>query len=1217
MQDKNRQSWLNEIVARFKQSHLSLNVDNLSQLDLSDSLKGFLIEIIQIAQKESSQPSHPEFLEELQKLGVKEIEQITTNIDIVLSSQQPKSTIQYVQNQFVFAPPVVTAPKKTFQHSFGLPDEFLNFTGREKPLEQIEAHLSLNQANPQPKVIISGTAGIGKTQLAIAAAYRQLKFYHESLGKSGCKSVIWFMAGNDDILDNKGLMTEQFQRLGQQLGLDPKELTLKDLIAMVYQLLQEKHAPYMVVFDNTQNKRQISTYLPPVKVPTVITTKNNNERDFDPSFKNIVLDTFSLTEALTYTQKVLSVNHAELYQEEEAKLLADTLGHFPLSLTQALAYITAENMAIQNYREAFRQQKAMYLQERLPMGDPYQEEKNPPDEAYDSKKATVWAVIQLSLNKVNEAKSSLILKACAYLAPEAGIDIDLLNSWAPNPKACRDFIVTLRQYSLLENMSLVNHIRIHQLVQEILKLDDSQQFRLDFLCDLARNLGKHYDVEETVLIDEARQMRLLPHLQIVLNQIEKAHSKDESLDVMKASLQNYLGNIYCAHLKNPTEAAQYYEQALQYYESSKDQPNIAISLMHRGIVEQNLGNLKRAKALLERALNIQLESSSRENITTASILTNLGVAEAQIGNQLKAKAHFQAALEIQKPLLGSDHAEVATTMMNLGVSRLELGETTEAKELLEESLLIQEALYGHNHQQVALCKANLGYAHRKLGDLSQACRLLKEALTIQERIHGPDHALVAATLRNLGGTLADMKHHSEALAISKRALAIEERVFGSEHVEVATTLVNIAVLTALLGNPLEAEKMMERAWVIIEGTQRPEDPKLAETLNNLATLASKLGNNSKAKTLYERGLKMQEGIFGPEHPELVHVLHNLGITYGELGYFSESKMCLERALKIQKNTYGTDHPLVARTQFDLGATLITLNETTAALEQLNHCYKVSLVSLGDQHPLTQNAKDAIKSLQKKNDSSAFQASTSFFSVEKNPWIKMLSDILDDPSLLTFENFMTIGAGCFSIKLNAEGLRFYDAILAQMPSFDLILLRAKCLLGMHQRSACRATLEACKVWIEEDSQKQSLEVVLAALEQDELHAKQQETELRVLESNAENTLRDELKMVFLLRALNRFDEALSLTNTIISKKPALDILVNAYYHQAECYFTLQLYHEAQESCALCLQLTKAPRLIELNQRIAIGLEVAPKLEKLLILFQEDAKYRVENSQEQSL
>lgn len=44
-------AWLSDIVVRLK-SGISLTIDNLGQLKLSDSLKGFLIEILQLVHKE-------------------------------------------------------------------------------------------------------------------------------------------------------------------------------------------------------------------------------------------------------------------------------------------------------------------------------------------------------------------------------------------------------------------------------------------------------------------------------------------------------------------------------------------------------------------------------------------------------------------------------------------------------------------------------------------------------------------------------------------------------------------------------------------------------------------------------------------------------------------------------------------------------------------------------------------------------------------------------------------------------------------------------------------------------------------------------------------------------------------------------------------------------------------------------------------------------------
>lgn len=967
--------WLQGVVFRIKQSQLTISADDISRLELSPSQKGCLRDIIKLSQKDEPPQPSTSAVKKLLSLGIREIEEINTAVEVIIASPDQKVSNRYVKNQFFLFPPAVApaVPRVTFNNKFGLPPTFLNFTGRVAKLKQLEDNLEKERIITQK---ISGTGGVGKTQLALCFVLRQLEKYQSTKGKKGFCSVIWFIAGTDEGLNNQGLMMEQFQDLGEQLGIDPKTTKLPDLIRLTYKRLAEEHGPFIVVFDNAQNGRAIKSYLPPASVPIVITTRNNNERDFDLNFKTITLKIFKESEALAYIQKVLCLNHAHLFRVEEAELLAKTI-RYPLGLTQALAYITNENMLIRNYLEEFTQQKAQYLQASLPMGEPYQEEKNPseekylslPKENYDALKATVWAVVQLSLKKVNHAYANQILMVCAYLAPEAPIDRALLALWTDTPQVCREAVAALRRYSLLEEVSkqdIAEHVRIHELVQQIVKLSDNGQEQVITLKKIADFMELHYEKEENPLADEKRRTALLIHILSILEYFKRLKIDLGKFKKQIAKLNLYVGSIY-ANQWNPKEAAMHLELALQTFEFLKDKDYEARSLFIQGNVFLQLEDAVDANKSLMRALKINEELFGSESSEVASVLVSLGGAVVGPFRSIIAKDYYKRALNIfLKSGRGLEYLEVRVVASNLAKLYLECGKPIKARKIFEEILPIEERAYGQDHIDVGNIKMGLGIAMDRLGEKNRALDLFQQAVNIFYRVCAPDHPILAASLMNLGIAILRQGDKKTTQAHFERALNIEKQFYGPEHPRVVETLASQGDEFLRCGHGSDACDLFEKALVIQESISTC-DSKLGRILSGLGMAVLDLGDAKKAESHFKRALTIEEETCGLYAAQVVRTFTGLGRAKIELDDLGGAHFCLKKASYVQINI-NQDCLEMAHIRFGQGLRFVKSGLADHALKPFTYCAQVFSDQLGEQHPYTIKAKTMLKQIQVNEES---------------------------------------------------------------------------------------------------------------------------------------------------------------------------------------------------------------------------------------------------------
>lgn len=98
--------WLNKMVLKRKQSQLTLSVDSLGRLELSDSLKSFLVDILNCTSGDRFQPSNAHFLEQIKMFSPHKIEEITSVVEVAINPPMPvHQTVQHQYQIFLQPPP--------------------------------------------------------------------------------------------------------------------------------------------------------------------------------------------------------------------------------------------------------------------------------------------------------------------------------------------------------------------------------------------------------------------------------------------------------------------------------------------------------------------------------------------------------------------------------------------------------------------------------------------------------------------------------------------------------------------------------------------------------------------------------------------------------------------------------------------------------------------------------------------------------------------------------------------------------------------------------------------------------------------------------------------------------------------------------------------------------------------------------------------------------
>jgi Flp pilus assembly protein TadD/nucleoside phosphorylase len=769
-----------------------------------------------------------------------------------------------------------------------------DFVGRESVLAQLLEMIppSADEKNCQ-RTAIEGLGGVGKTQIALEAAFR-VQGEHPDCG------VFWVPAVDAATFENA------YREIGRQLkieGIDKDEADVKSLVKTA---LSQSADNWLLIIDNaddvkllfgTTGATPLCDYLPFSHKGSILFTTRNHEAvvKLDIPLRSIVdLAEMSRPEAVDLLQKNLAAH--QISDTQSTASLLDFLANLPLAIKQASAYMAKTGIGVTKYLNYCRlsdEHLIKLLSKDFEDCARYKSIQNPV--------ATTWLISFSHITRDNQLAAKY-LRFMSFLA-EKEISKSLLPP-CDNELETYEAIGTLRAYAFITERAGQESYDIHRLVQLAMRnwLVEKGELKV-FVTSVTQRLDEVFPFPKHE--NRVVWMRYLPHALTALG------FRDSSTDeVAKSSL---LFNVAESNfiLGKYQDAEELYQQALELQVKvlGAEHPSILASMNNLALVLRSQGRYEEAETIHRQTLELTTKVLGAEHPSTLASMNNLALV---FGSQWKyehAETIHRQSLELKTKVLGAEHPDTLASINNLALILRSQGKYEEAETMHRQELQLMTKVLGAEHPSTLASMNNLAALLDSQGKYVEAETMHRQELQLMTMVLGADHPSTLGSMNNLAAVLGSRGKYEEAETIHRQTLELKTKVLGAEHPDTFASMNNLAVALYSQGKYEEAETINRQTLELKMKVLGAEHPCTLHSMNNLAIVLGSQGKNREAETLIRQELQLRTKVFGAEHPSILGRMNNLALVLGSQEKYEEAETLIRQELQVKTKVLGVSIPL--------------------------------------------------------------------------------------------------------------------------------------------------------------------------------------------------------------------------------------------------------------------------------------------------------------------
>jgi len=686
------------------------------------------------------------------------------------------------------------------------PPDVYGFTGRRHELAELEHILDPLDARPGVALIaaVTGTAGVGKTALAVHWAHRAAARFPD-----GCLYVD--LRGYDP--DQPVTPAEALAGFLRSLGVNGADIppTESERAARYRTLLAERHL--LVLLDNARDTEHVRPLLPGGPGCAALVTSRDALAGLVARHgaHRLKLDPLSRVEAVELLAVLLGNRVG--YEPAAAATLADRCVRLPLTLrlvaelagARAATSLAELDLELADVRHRLRRLDAggePRTASRAVFSWSYQHLAPATGRAfrlfglYPGRDLDEYALAALAGVKLSRARVLLHDLARAHLIqpvrPHRYGMHDLLRAYAAEltaqdseveRRAARSRLLEQQLHACATAMDLIapfDHDRRPKISDPgwpVPPLADREAAVAWLDTERSNLIATALAATEAAHPGHAGKLAgmLLRYLDTGAHyhdaELLYRHATSTEAPAARAHALTSLGTV-CWRLGRYQEAADHHEHALALARTVDDKIEQGRALLSLGIVYWHLSRTAQTLETGQQALDLYRELGDR--LGQARVLGNLGTVHGQLGDYPAALRYHEEALALFREI--GDPAGIGNELCGLGDVLISLGRCEEALDHLHESLdYARQAAY---RELEAEALTGLGTAYLKLDRLPEALDHHQQVLDLTRRIG--DRTIEGYALGRLGTVHQRLGCHEAAAEHLRQALRIA-RELGDEH----------------------------------------------------------------------------------------------------------------------------------------------------------------------------------------------------------------------------------------------------------------------------------------------------------------------------------------------------------------------------------------------------------------------------------------------------
>ena len=638
----------------------------------------------------------------------------------------------------------------------------------------------------EPRTVLTGMRGSGKTQLAAAVAAK--------CEGEGWSSVAWINAAS-----RKELVANLYE-FALRTGINaPKDVPPETIVRrFLDQLRSAEAADRLFVFDNVENLDDLRDLIPEGSgVRVVITTTRHLDWD-SLGWHPITVGVFERDQSIT-----LLCERSGDTDRDAADQIAEALGDLPVAVTQAAATAKWGGYTLSDYLDRLSNHPLESSISRLE-GDDYP----------DAVGVALFMAYEQVLEKLRtkrpqqEGIATSLLGTLSLLAA-SGVPTHWLLEIDDDSDAVRDTLSFLRRSSILQESTDSNKIIIHRLQGQVYRETYlSNQEKLNEARVRATSLLNEIDVDRLENFEQQRRetRHLIEQIGVVTSQSysHPLFSDPDFATLLAATL------YYANNLGMPQSALTLASSVTQACDFLGPDQSDALRARHNlASAYCDAGRLDQAIALFEQNLIDYTRVLGPHHPHTLASRNSLASAYCDAGRLDKGITLHERNLDDRTRILGSHHSDTLITLNNLACAYQDTGRLNEAIRLYEQNLTDRTRILGPHHPHTLASRNNLACAYHDAGRLNEAITLHEQNLTDHTRILGPHHPSTLASRNHLGNTYRNAGRLNEAITLYEQTLEDRTRILGPHHPHTLISRDNLAGAYRAAGRTEEAEALFE------------------------------------------------------------------------------------------------------------------------------------------------------------------------------------------------------------------------------------------------------------------------------------------------------------------------------------------------------------------------------------------------------------------------